>query len=146
MLLSVRGLALTQESDEPVTIDALAGASFGVYVQDAQGQMRPWANPLYPQEPMRVLSGEEAVSFALPAGQQFYIHQESAPSGYRPMDEEYLPVEAGAALEIVNAMPGEICVQVTDTAARRSRREDSPDRAGRGGGGEGDRRKGPADI
>ena len=116
VLLSVRGLALTQESDEPVTIDALAGASFGVYVQDAQGQMRPWANPLYPQEPMRVLSGEEAVSFALPAGQQFYIHQESAPSGYRPMDEEYLPVEAGAALEIVNAMPGEICVQVTDTA------------------------------
>ena len=58
VLLSVRGLALTQESDEPVTIDALAGASFGVYVQDAQGQMRPWANPLYPQEPMRVLSGE----------------------------------------------------------------------------------------
>lgn len=114
--LSVRGLALTQESDEPVAIDALAGAEFGVYVKDAQGQMRPWANPLYPQEPMRVRSGEEAVSFALPAGQQFFIHQESAPSGYRPMDEEYLPVEAGAALEIVNAMPGEVQVKVTDTA------------------------------
>lgn len=114
--LSVRGLALTQESDGPVAIDALAGAEFGVYVKDAQGQMRPWANPLYPQEPMRVRSGEEAVSFALPAGQQFFIHQESAPSGYRPMDEEYLPVEAGAALEIVNAMPGEVQVKVTDTA------------------------------
>ena len=85
--LLVRGLSLTQDADEPVEVPALAGAEFGVYVADADGQMRPWANPLYPQEPMRVRSGEEAVRFALPSGQQFYLHQESAPAGYLRSEE-----------------------------------------------------------
>ena len=114
--LLVRGLSLTQDADEPVEVPALAGAEFGVYVADADGQMRPWANPLYPQEPMRVRSGEEAVRFALPSGQQFYLRQESAPAGYLPMQEEYLPIEAGMSIEVVNAMAGEVCVSVTDTA------------------------------
>ena len=79
--LQVRGLCLTEESDEPVEVSLLAGAEFGIYVQDAQGSMRPWANPLFPAEPMRVLSGDQPVRFALPAGQQFYIHQEQVPAG-----------------------------------------------------------------
>lgn len=114
--LQVRGLCLTEESDEPVEVSLLAGAEFGIYVQDAQGSMRPWANPLFPAEPMRVLSGDQPVRFALPAGQQFYIHQEQAPAGYRTMDEAFLPVEADGQISVVNAMPGEVRILAGDTS------------------------------
>ena len=42
------------ENGEKETVEALSGAEFGVYVYSSEGRLTPWANPLYPSEPMRI--------------------------------------------------------------------------------------------
>lgn len=110
--LRVEGLAL--EDGETVTVNSLAGAEFGVYVIASDGELTPWANPLYPSEPMRIRTGEEAVSFSLPQGQEFYLMQESAPAGYEYEAGTLIPV-TGQEIVVQNAMTGEIVVYAVDS-------------------------------
>ena len=71
MSLRVEGMTLGEESAEPSVIGALAGAEFGVYVFSGDGELTPWANPLYPSEPMRIRTGEGETNFTLPQGMEF---------------------------------------------------------------------------
>lgn len=66
--LRVEGLALESGTDIPNVVEALSGAEFGVYVFSGTGELTPWANPLYPSEPMRIRTGEGETLFSLPQG------------------------------------------------------------------------------
>lgn len=111
--LRVEGLALDADADQPRTVDALPGAVFGVYVISGDGELTPWANPLYPSEPMRIRTGESETRFALPAGTEFYLIQESAPKGYL-LEEALVPV-SGDSIVIRNAMEGELLLSAVDS-------------------------------
>ena len=115
--LRVEGVALGEESAEPIVVDALAGAEFGVYVFSGDGELTPWANPLYPSEPMRIRTGEGETNFTLPQGMEFYLRQESAPAGYL-FDETALYKVEGTEIVVANHMPGELVVRVADTLDR----------------------------
>lgn len=113
----VRGIALEEESGESTVIDALAGVELGIYVQNARGEMTPWANPLYPTEAMRVRTTQnEETLLALPPQQQFFVHVESVPSGYEVPDMGYLPLQADEALEITCIQPAQLHIAVADTS------------------------------
>lgn len=112
--LRVEGLALEAGSDEAQVVDALAGAEFGVYVFSGTGELTPWANPLYPSEPMRIRTGEGETRFTLPRGAEFYLRQESAPQGYLFDEEKLIPV-TGEEIVVRNAMVGQIEVSVVDS-------------------------------
>ncbi len=115
--LRVEGLALESGSDEPVLEPALAGAEFGVYVFSGDGELTPWANPLYPAERMRIRTGEGETSFTLPQGVEFYLRQESAPQGYLYDDTALYKVE-GEEIVVANRMAGELAISVRDTLGR----------------------------
>lgn len=111
--LRVTGLALTSEGDAPVS-GQLAGAEFGVYVVAANGELKPWANPLYPSEPMRIRTGEGETRFSLPQGAEFYLRQESAPQGYLFDPEAVIPI-TGEEISVTNAMAGQLVVSAADS-------------------------------
>lgn len=115
--LRVEGMGLESGSDEAVITPALAGAEFGVYVFSGDGELTPWANPLYPAEPMRIRTGEGETSFTLPKGVEFYLRQESAPQGYL-YDETALYKVEGEEIVITNRMAGELHILVCDTLER----------------------------
>ena len=112
--LRVEGAALESESDGPVKVEALAGAEFGVYVISGSGEVRPWANPLYPSEQMRIRTGEGETRFTLPQGAEYYLRQESAPQGYLFDSETLIPVDGGEIV-VSNAMAGQIVVTAADS-------------------------------
>ncbi|MBQ7885633.1 MAG: hypothetical protein IJ313_01925 [Clostridia bacterium] len=112
--LRVEGLALGAESDEPVVEETLAGAEFGVYVFSSSGELTPWANPLYPSEPMRIRSSEGETRFSLPQGAEYYLRQESAPQGYAFDDETLIPV-TGEEIVVYNSMAGQLVVSAVDS-------------------------------
>lgn len=112
--LRVEGLALESGSDEPVARESLAGAEFGVYVISGDGELTPWANPLYPSEPMRIRTGEGETRFTLPQGAEYYLRQESAPQGYAFDEEALIPV-AGEEIVVHNAMAGELLICAVDS-------------------------------
>ena len=112
--LRVEGLSLTEGSDEPLRIDHLAGAEFGVYVTSTSGEIKPWANPLYPTEPMRIRTGDGETRFSLPQGTEFFLRQESAPQGYAFDSETLIPVQ-GEEIVVHNAMAGQLVIGVKDT-------------------------------
>lgn len=114
MSLRVQGLALTQQSDEASSVDCLAGAEFGVYVVSGDGTLTPWANPLYPSEPMRIRTGDEPVSFTLPDTAEFYLIQHSAPQGYVFDADAVIPV-VGGEIVVTNEMPGELVICAEDS-------------------------------
>ena len=112
--LRVEGLALGTQSDEPVIEKTLAGAEFGVYVFSGSGELTPWANPLFPSEPMRIRSSEGETRFSLPQGAEYYLRQESAPQGYFFDDEALIPV-TGGEIVVRNSMAGQLTVSAVDT-------------------------------
>lgn len=112
--LRVEGLSIGAEGDEPVTEYALAGAEFGVYVFSGTGELTPWANPLYPSEPMRIRTGEAETYFSLPQGAEYYLRQESAPNGYSFDDEALIPVTEGEIV-VQNAMAGQLVISAVDS-------------------------------
>lgn len=112
--LRVEGMALGAQDDESVRVDSLAGAEFGVYVFSEDGELTPWANPLYPSEQMRIRTAEETTSFSLPAGIEFYLKQESAPQGYLYDEEALIRVE-GDEIVVTNWMPGELVICAADS-------------------------------
>lgn len=112
--LRVEGLALGADSDEAQVVETLAGAEFGVYVFSGTGELTPWANPLYPSEPMRIRTGEGEMRFSLPQGTEFYLRQERAPQGYLFDNETLIRVE-GEEIVVQNRMAGQLVVAVTDT-------------------------------
>lgn len=115
--LRVEGLTLEQDGDEQVIVESLAGAEFGVYVISSDGQLTPWANPLYPSEPMRIRTGEGETSFTLPQGTEFYLRQESAPQGYLFDSETLIPV-TGEEIVVRNAMAGQLVIAAVDSLGR----------------------------
>lgn len=112
--LRVEGLSLQDSADDPMVIEQLAGAQFGVYVFSAAGDLTPWANPLYPSEPMRIRTGDGETRFSLPQGTEFFLRQESAPEGYSFDAETLIPVTDGEMV-VRNAMAGELLVLAADT-------------------------------
>lgn len=112
--LRVEGLALAPEGSEPQVIDSLPGCEFGVYVISGDGELRRWANPLYPTEAMVVRTGESGVSFTLPEGMEFYLRQQSAPEGYAFDGDALIPVTDGE-LVVSNAMAGELRLRAADS-------------------------------
>ena len=112
--LRVEGLALGADGDEAQVVETLAGAEFGVYVFSGTGELTPWANPLYPSEPMRIRTGEGETRFSLPQGTEFYLRQERAPQGYLFDNETLIRVE-GEEIVVQNRMAGQLVVAVTDT-------------------------------
>ena len=112
--LRVEGIALTAEGDEPVSQGQIAGAEFGVYVVSSTGEVKPWANPLYPSAPMRIRTGEGETRFSLPAGTEFFLRQESAPEGYRFDGEALIPV-SGSEIVVTNSMAGQLVITAADT-------------------------------
>ena len=112
--LRVEGTALGTDSDDAVQVGAVAGAEFGVYVISSSGEVTPWANPLYPSEPMRIRTGEEATRFSLPKGTEFYLRQESAPQGYLFDAETLIPVTQ-EEIVIQNRMAGQLVVEARDS-------------------------------
>lgn len=102
------------ENGEVVQQESLAGCEFGVYVISTSGELTPWANPLYPSEPMRIRTGEEATRFTLPAGAEFYLRQESAPAGYL-FDGEALTLVTGGELVVQNVMAAELALRAEDS-------------------------------
>ena len=113
-MLRVEGLSHQSGSDEALVLPQLAGAEFGVYVFSSEGELTPWANPLYPSEPMRIRTREGETRFALPQGPEFYLKQENAPQGYRFDAEALIPV-TGEEIVVRNAMAGELVVKAVDT-------------------------------
>lgn len=112
--LRVEGVALGQQSDEPVVEKTLAGAEFGVYVFSSNGELTPWANPLYPSEPMRIRSAAGETRFSLPQGAEYYLRQESAPQGYTFDEEALIPV-TGDEIVVANYMAGQLIVSTVDS-------------------------------
>lgn len=111
--LIVEGVPLVQ-AGEAAAAQNVAGAEFGVYVVSSDGELTPWANPLYPSEQMRIRSGSDAVSFMLPEGMEFYLRQESASEGYLYDAAQLIPV-AEEAIVVRNYMPGELVVETVDS-------------------------------
>ena len=101
------------ENGEKETVEALSGAEFGVYVYSSEGKLTPWANPLYPSEPMRIRTGEGETRFTLPQGTEFYLRQESAPDGYAFDKEALIPV-TGGEIVVQNEAQGELVIAVRD--------------------------------
>lgn len=114
--LSVAGLMRADGEDEPSQIPYIAGGTFGIYVMNAKGEMTPWANPLYPTQPMRIVSLAEETFFSLPEGQQFYIRQESAPQGYQITMPDYYEVTSSQTMAFTCAQPSELVITVADMA------------------------------
>lgn len=112
--LRVEGVALGEQSDEPVVEEMLAGAEFGVYVFSSTGELTPWANPLYPSEQMRIRSTQGETRFTLPQGAEYYLRQESAPQGYAFDDELLIPV-TGDEIVVRNSMAGQLVVSAVDS-------------------------------
>ena len=112
--LRVTGLTLDAQSDEPVETQALSGVEFGVYVISSSGELMPWANPLYPSEPMRIRTGEGETRFSLPQGTEFYLRQESAPEGYIYDSETLIPV-TDEEIVVQNAMSGQLLLTARDS-------------------------------
>ena len=112
--LRVEGLALSEHSDEPVVEETLSGAEFGVYVFSGSGELTPWANPLYPSEPMRIRSADGEARFSLPQGAEYYLRQESAPQGYAFDDEALIPV-TGDEIVVANHMAGQLLISTVDS-------------------------------
>lgn len=112
--LRVEGLALDEQSDEPVTTPFVAGAEFGVYVFSGDGELTPWANPLYPSEQMRIRTTDGETRFTLPQGAEYYLMQESAPQGYLFDEEALIPV-TGNEIVVRNAMAGQLAVTAADS-------------------------------
>lgn len=112
--LRVEGIALTAQSDEPVACGQVAGAEFGVYVVSSTGEVKPWANPLYPSEPMRIRTGEGETRFSLPAGTEFFLRQEAAPEGYRFDNTTLIPVK-DREIVVSNSMAGQLVVVAEDS-------------------------------
>ena len=112
--LRVEGLSLQKGGDDPVVTSQLAGAQFGVYVFSGSGELTPWANPLYPSEPMRIRTGEGETRFSLPQGTEFFLRQESAPDGYSFDAQTLIPV-TGEEIVVRNAMAGELLITAADT-------------------------------
>ena len=112
--LQVEGVTLEQESDTAVLTESLSGAEFGVYVISGDGEVTPWANPLYPSEPMRIRTGEGETRFSLPQGVEFYLRQESAPQGYLFDSDALIPV-TGDAITIRNETAGELVLCARDS-------------------------------
>jgi len=112
--LRVEGFAISEHSDEPVIEKTLSGAEFGVYVFSSSGELTPWANPLYPSEPMRIRSTEGETRFTLPQGAEYYLRQESAPQGYTFDDETLIPV-TGEEIVVANYMAGQLMINTVDS-------------------------------
>lgn len=110
--LRVEALGISPEG-ETEAIDGLAGAEFGVYVYDSNGQLTPWANPLSPSEPMRIRTVEGETSFTLPQGTEFYLRQESAPEGYVYDADALIPV-TGEPIVVKNEMEAQLAIAVVD--------------------------------
>ena len=89
---------------------------FEVYVISGDGELRRWANPLYPSEAMSVRTGEDGASFTLPEGMEFFLRQTSAPEGYVFDAETLIPV-VGSEGEIIvrNAVAGELSLRAQDS-------------------------------
>ncbi|MBQ8094968.1 MAG: carboxypeptidase regulatory-like domain-containing protein [Clostridia bacterium] len=111
--LSVEGIGYS-ETGEPETKESLSGAEFGVYVVSAGGEVRPWANPLYPTEQMKIRTGASGASFTLPSGVEFYLIQETTQSGYQFDAEAMIPVDSHDMV-IRNTMPAMISVETRDS-------------------------------
>lgn len=117
--LRAEGVALSEDGGEVGQAQALAGVELGVYVINGEGELVPWANPLYPSEPMRVRTGEEPVGFTLPEGPEFYLVPLSVPDGYVVMDgdeptQEPIPV-LGEEIVVRCIMPGELVIAAQDS-------------------------------
>ena len=112
--LRVTGLALDAQGDEPVETPALSGVEFGVYVISSSGELMPWANPLYPSEPMRIRTVEGETRFSLPQGTEFYLKQESAPEGYTFDGSALIPV-TDEEIVVHNAMAGQLLLTAHDS-------------------------------
>lgn len=105
------------ENGEKETVEALSGAEFGVYVYSSEGRLTPWANPLYPSEPMRIRTGEGETRFTLPQGTEFYLRQESAPDGYAFDKDTLIPV-TGEEIVVQNEAQGELMITVQDALGK----------------------------
>ena len=101
------------ENSEKETVEALAGAEFGVYVYSSEGKLTPWANPLLPSEPMRIRTGETETRFSLPQGTEFYLRQERAPEGYTFDSQTLIPV-TGGEIVVQNEAQGRLNITVRD--------------------------------
>ena len=101
------------ENGEKETVEALAGAEFGVYVYSSEGKLTPWANPLLPSEPMRIRTGETETRFSLPQGTEFYLRQERAPEGYTFDSQTLIPV-TGGEIVVQNEAQGRLNITVRD--------------------------------
>ena len=101
------------ENGEKETVEALAGAEFGVYVYSSEGKLTPWANPLLPSEPMRIRTGETETRFSLPQGTEFYLRQERAPEGYTFDSQTLIPVTDGEIV-VQNKAQGRLNITVRD--------------------------------
>ena len=114
--LRVEGLLLSEDGDQPQTQESLPGCVFEVYVISGDGELRRWANPLYPSEAMSVRTGEDGASFTLPEGMEFFLRQTSAPEGYVFDAETLIPV-VGSEGEIIvrNAVAGELSLRAQDS-------------------------------
>ncbi len=111
--LRVLGSGYDPQSGEMLQDVPLEGAIFGVYVISADGQIVPWADPLYPSAPMKIRSTREATAFSLPEQVEFYLKQESAPQGFLP-EESLIPV-TGPEMTVINRKAGVVALSVRDT-------------------------------
>lgn len=112
--ISLRAEGIACGEDGAQMACPLPGVELGVYVVSGEGELVPWANPLYPSEPMRIRTGAEPVSFTLPEGPEFYLVPLSVPEGYVIMEgdrpaTEPIPVD-GEEIVVRCLMPGELVI------------------------------------
>lgn len=117
--LRAEGTALRASGEEAQTAQPLSGVELGVYVVNGEDELVPWANPLYPSEPMRIRTGEESVSLSLPEGPSFFLVPLSLPEGYvlagdGEAAQEPIPVE-GEEIVVRCVMPGELVITARDS-------------------------------
>ncbi len=112
--LTVEGVGYAADTGESRREESLSGAEFGVYVINAAGEVRPWANPLYPTEQMKIRTGVDGASFTLPSGMEYYLMQQSTQNGYLFDADALIPVNS-RELTVQNVMPSLLAVSACDS-------------------------------
>lgn len=111
--LRVEGIGFEQDGSSAV-YDSLSGAQFCVYAKNADGQIKAWANPLFPTEPMRIRTAEDGATFFLPENGEFYLLQEATQQGFVFDADAFIPVDSETVV-VQNLMAAEVEILVRDS-------------------------------
>lgn len=104
LTLQVQGMTYDPQTLEPLGVQALEGAVFGIYAQDASGAYIAYPDPADPTAPLRIVTEDRPVEIALPLSVDLYLRQETVPQGYEEDADkpEYFSLSLPQTIAYVN--------------------------------------------